>query len=159
MALKGQRVLLETDITMTCASVTNRGPILMMLTSGSGVVLGDSAGSAQLANSPSGLTVAGLLLNDVVNIDQTRYHRNFQKDETLINERCNILRKGRVTTDQVVPGVSPTVGQTAYVAASGLLTNVFDAGGGIVATPKIGQFRGTKDEVGFVTVDVALPVV
>jgi hypothetical protein len=33
--------------------------------------------------------VAGLLINDVVNVDETRYHRNFHKDETKVNERVH----------------------------------------------------------------------
>jgi hypothetical protein len=48
--------------------------------------IGDGRGKADLYTDPSG-KVAGLLLNDVVDVDETRYHRNFQKDEMKKGER------------------------------------------------------------------------
>lgn len=157
MGLKGDRVILETDITYSCASVASRGVTLVGKTAGSGVALGDSAGVADLVASPSGKKVLGILLNDVVNIDETRYHRNFHKDETKINERCTILKKGRVTTDKLAAGTTPGDGDTAYLTTNGELTPTVSTTGGIAATPKVGQFRGGKDEAGFVCVEVNLP--
>lgn len=155
MALKGDRVIIETDITQTCASATNRGVVLCGVTSGSGVAVGSKAGGSDLLASPSGSRVTGLLLNDVVSVDQTRYHKNFQKDETLINERCTLLRKGRVTTDQI--SGTPAEGDKAYLTTNGQLTPTLSATGGLVATPKVGEFRSIKDENGFAAVDVNLP--
>ena len=157
MALKGERVILETDITRTCESVASRGVVLVESTFGSGVALGASAGEADLVANPSGYKVVGLLLNDVVDIDQTRYHRNFHKDETMITERCTLLRKGRVTTDKIIG--TPAFGDTAYLDSSGNLTPTAHATGGLVAKPKVGQFVGKKDENGFAPVDLNLPVV
>jgi hypothetical protein len=156
MALKGDRKIIETDITMTCESVAERGVTLVHKTSGSGIALGESAGQADLL-SPSGKIVAGMLLNDVVNIDTTRYHTNFHKDETLIGARCTLLRKGRLTTNKI--SGTPAVGDTAYLTTSGNLTPTVSATGGVAATPKVGQFRSIKDERGYVTVDINLPVV
>ncbi len=156
MALKGPRVILETEITLTCESVASRGVVLVHVTSGSGVALGASAGEADLKANPSGYKIAGLLMNDVVSTDQTRYHHNFHKDETQTGERCTLLRKGRVTTDKIIG--TPAVDDIAYLTSSGNLTPTIGAGG-LVATPKVGKFVSIKDEAGFVTVDLNLPVV
>ena len=157
MALKGDRIIVENDITQTCESVTSRGVVLCFKTAGSGVGIGDYAGQSDLYADPSGHIPAGLLLNDVVNVDQTRYHKNFHKDETLISQRCNLLKKGRVTTDQV--SGSPTAGNTAYLTTNGQLTPTVSATGGTAATPKVGQFQSAKDENGYATVEVLLPQV
>jgi hypothetical protein len=75
----------------------------------------------------------------------------------MIGERCNLLRKGRVTIDGIVG--TPNPGDTAYVTTNGNLTPTLSATGGLVATPKVGQFASIKDEEGFATVDLNLPVV
>lgn len=156
MALKGERVVIETNITLTCPSVASRGVTLVHSTAGSGTALGDKAGTADLLANPSGYKVAGLLMNDVVNVDTTRYHLNFHKDERLINQRVTLLTKGRVTTDKV--SGSPTAGSTAYLTTNGNLTPTVSATGGTVATPKVGVFAGGVDENGFATVDINLPI-
>lgn len=155
MALKGDRVVLETDVTMTCESTSARGVVLCHATSGSGVAIGDSAGKADLFADPSGKRVSGLLMNDVVNVDQTRYHKNFHKDETMVSERCVQLRKGKVTTDKVTG--TPTPGDPAYLTASGVMTPTRSATGGIAATPPVGEFKSLKDADGFATVELNLP--
>lgn len=156
MALKGDRVIIETDITLTCESVAERGVTLVHKTSGSGVALGDSAGQADLVSNPSGYKVAGLLLNDVVNVDQTRYHLNFHKDERQVSTRSTLLKKGRVTTNKI--SGTPTTGATAYLTTDGALTPTLSTTGGLVATPKVGVFAGIKDESGYVAVDINLPI-
>jgi hypothetical protein len=156
MALKGDRIVLESDITQTCLSATQRGVVLCYSASGSGVGQGASAGTSDLFANPSGQIVAGLLMNDVVNVDLTRYHLNFHKLETLIGMRVELLRKGRITTDQI--SGNPSVGNTAYLTASGQLTPTVSSTGGLAATPKVGVFRTTKDENGFSSVDINLPI-
>lgn len=157
MALRGDRLVIETDITMTCPTATLRGVVLCFSTQGSGVALGDSAGVADLFANPSGHSPAGMLMNDMVNIDQTRFHKNFHKDEVQVGNRCTLLKKGRLTTDQVTG--APAAAGTAYLTANGQLTPTLSATGGLVATPRVGQFRGGVDESNFVTVDIDLPIV
>jgi hypothetical protein len=157
MALKGNRTILETDITRTCTTVAERGTVLVEDVVGSGIALGDRAGSVKLAANPSGLKVVGLLIGDVVNVDVTRYHLNFHKDETLINQRITLLRKGRVTTNKVTG--SPNYGDTAYLDSSGTLIPTAHATGGLVARPRVGQFVSPVDENGYATVDLNLPVI
>ena len=43
----------------------------------------------------------GLLLNDVVNLDLTRQHINYAKDEVQQGSKVLLLRVGTVTTDQI----------------------------------------------------------
>jgi hypothetical protein len=157
MALKGPRTIIETDNTLQCMSATERGVVLMISTAGSGVDLGDFAGQADLVG-PSGFEPAGLLLNDIVTIDETRFHRNWHQLVQTPGERSSLLRKGRVITNMIASGVSPAAGDTAYVTTSNKLTNTVSSTGGIVATPKVGKFHSKKDENGYATVDINLPI-
>jgi hypothetical protein len=153
--IKGERVIIEDDITLSCDSVTLRGVGLVYNKQGSGVALGDRAGSVLLAANPSGQRVAGILLNDVVNIDETRYHRNFHKDETMVNAPCRLLKKGRLTLDNIIG--NPMPGDTAYLDSSGNFTPTPHPTGGLVARPKVGAFASRKDESGFAAIDFNLP--
>lgn len=157
MALKGDRVILQDDITWTCKSVAERGVVLVRDTSGSGIALGASAGIADLVANPSGKAVVGLLLNDVVDVDETRYHRNYHKDEMKKGERVRVVKKGRVTTNKVTG--TPAYDDVAYLDSSGTLIPTAHATGGLVARPKVGKFASVKDENGFAAVDIDLPVV
>jgi hypothetical protein len=156
MPLKSSRNIIETDTTLTCSSVTHGGVTLVRLSGGSGVVLGEGAGAAGLVTNPSGYRVAGLLLNDVVDIDLSRYRLSFHRDEVNIGNRVTLLTKGRVTTNNVTG--TPSRGATAYLGANGVLTPTLSATGGEVATPKVGEFVGGRDEDGYATVDVDLPI-
>ena len=158
MALKGPRYVNETDITFTCPTATERGVVLVFSTAGSGVALGDSAGVVDLL-APSGKVPAGMLMNDVVTVDETVTHRNFYKDVMKTGERVTLMKKGRVTTNMLTAGQTPTPGATAYLDVSGKVTPTLSTTGGLVATPKVGQFVAGKDADGYVTVDVNLPVV
>lgn len=155
MALKADRVILEEDITMTCPTAASRGVVLCHSTSGSGVAIGDSAGAADLYASASGNKPVGILMCDVVSVDLTRYHINFHKDEVPVGNRVHLLKKGTVTTDKVTG--TPAYNDTAYLTANGVLTPTLSTTGGLVATPKVGQFKGILDENGFVKVDINLP--
>ncbi len=157
MALKGDRDVKDDNITYTCPVAVERGTMLVVSTAGSGISLGASAGAATLVSNPSGYKVAGMLYGDVVDVDQTRYHLNFHKDETNIGNRVRVVTKGRMCTNKVTG--TPTDGDTAYLTTSGVLTPTMSSGGGLVATPKVGTFKGSIDENGYATVDLNIPVV
>lgn len=156
MALKPDRNILETDISLVCNDVHEKGKVLVYGTaaSGAGVV---EPGVCSLVSNPSGYKVAGLSLANFVNIDQTRYHRNFHKDEQVIGEKAPLLRKGYVVTDQIASGTSPTAGSKAYLTSNGQLTPTVSATGGEVATPPVGEFATSKDENGYAKVYIELP--
>jgi hypothetical protein len=156
MALKGDRQIYADDITKTCPSVAERGVVLVHKTAGSGVNLGDRAGVADLLANPSGYKPAGMLYGDMVDVDLTRYKLNQHKDETKIGNRCRLITKGRLTTNKVTGSCNP--GDVAYLTSNGVLTATMSSTGGLVATPKVGNFAASVDENGFVAVDINLPI-
>lgn len=159
MALLGDRLIAQTDGTNVCNDVVaNKGAILVYGTPGSGNSMVDvNQGFVNLSAAPSGKTPAGLCLGTFVNIDQTRQHRNYHKDEQVIGEKAPLLTDGWVVTDQYTG--APTVGATAYLTVSGVVTPTVSATGGIAATPKVGIFKSIPDESGFVKLQIKLPVV
>lgn len=156
MALKPDRNILETDISLVCNDVTSKGLVLCYGTAASGVG-NEAAGVVAKMSNPSGYKVAGLTLAGFVDIDQTRFHRNFHKDEQVIGEKAPLLTKGWVITDAIA-NVSVLPGEKAYLVANGTISNVVSSTGGVVATPEVGAFLTKKDESGFAKVYINLPV-
>ena len=156
MALKPDRSIESTEITLVCNDVIVKGAVLVYGTgtttsaSGAGVY---TPGAAELVANSSGRIPAGLSLANFVNIDQTRQKRNFHKDEQIVGEKAPLLRRGWVITDQIA-AVTIAASDTAYLGASGLLTNS-SAG----SAPKVGQFATKKDADGYAKVHVHLPQV
>ena len=149
MALKSDRVEAYTDISYFCNDTSaERGVVAVHSTGGSGVAMDDSLAvvTTVIAN-PSGQLPAGLLLNDVVNLDLTRQHINWHKDEVQTGSKVTLLRQGQVTTNMVVSGVAPSVGQDAYFGVNGKLTNVSTAGA-TSSGVKVGRFLSVKDTDG-----------
>ncbi len=94
------------------------------------------------------------MLNDNVNYDTTRQHRNVHKNEMLKGSKVTLLVRGWVVTDQIASGITIAVGDVAYLAAAGRVTNVNT---GSIASPVVGRFLSTKDEDGFAKVAINLP--
>jgi len=128
----------------------SRGVIVSVSTQGSGAAMDSASAVATVAANPSGKAPLGILLNDVVNIDQTRQHLNWHKDEVQQGGKVTILSKGFVVTDKI--SGAPTAGQTAYLAASGLISATQATG-----APAVGRFLSTKDADGYAKVSVNLP--
>lgn len=156
MAIKPDRLIDVTEIALVCNDVHEKGQVLVYGTaaSGAGIV---TPGVASLASNPSGYKVAGLSLANFVDIDQTRYHRNFHKDEQVIGEKVPLLRKGYVVTNMIASGTTPTAGSKAYLTTDGKLTPTVNPTGGETATPKVGEFATGKDENGYAKVYIELP--
>ena len=152
MALRPDRVIEMSDALHTMGAVASKGVVLCFNASASGVALGDSHGTLQLGASASGLKPAGVLLTDVVNIDETRYHTNYFKEEVNIGDPVEILTRGWVITDKVTG--SPSEGNKAYLTANGVVT---PTSLGAAATPLVGEFGGSIDELGFVKLKINLP--
>jgi len=150
MALKGDRHELDTEVTYFMNETASRGAVVSISTQGSGSAMDSSSAVATVAAEASGATPLGILLNDVVNIDQTRQHLNWHQDEVQQGGKVTILTKGFVVTDQI--SGTPTAGQTAYVADSGKIAGTQD--GTAVA---IGRFLSTKDADGYAKVSINLP--
>lgn len=150
MALKGDRHELDTEVTYFMNETASKGVVVSVSTQGSGSAMDSSAALATVAASASGAAALGILLNDVVDIDQTRQHLNWHKDEVQKGSKVTILTKGFVVTDKI--SGAPTAGQTAYLSASGLIKGTQDTG-----APAIGRFLSTKDADGYAKVAVNLP--
>lgn len=157
MALKPDRKIVEEEINFSCVAVTDRGYVLCHSTAGSGAVLGDTAGTVDKFASASGKIPVGILVQDVVSVDQTRYHLNFHKEVVPSGGPVTLIKKGWAHTNAYTG--SPTAGATAYLTANGTVTPTLSTTGGLAATPKVGQFRGSPDADGYVCLEVNLPVV
>tara|TARA_R100000152_G_C6771621_1_gene198187 strand:+ start:842 stop:1339 length:498 start_codon:yes stop_codon:yes gene_type:complete len=156
MALKGDRYEGMTDVSffMNDASAA-KGGVVVLSTVGSGVALDQSKALVTYAASASGNIPVGLLLNDMVNIDQTRQHINFHKNEVQKGGKVTLLTQGWVVTN-MIDGAA-TAGKPAYLKDNGELTATQSSTGGVVATPPVGRFLSTKDEDGYAKVAINLP--
>jgi hypothetical protein len=152
MALKPDRIELLTDISFFMTTTAERGGVVSAVTSttGVGVSMDDANAVVAYAAVASGAKPVGVLLNDVVNLDLTRQHINWHKDEVQVGGKVTLLRNGQVTTNMLVAGITPSAGTDAYVGASGLI------GTSSSNAVKVGQFLSGKDTDGYAKVSVNL---
>ncbi len=158
MALKGDRYELQTDVSFFMNEVAERGGVVTLASTStpSGTAMDSSANVVTYVTNPSGKVPLGILLNDMVNIDLTRQHINWHKDEIQKGGKVTVLRKGYVVTSLIGSG-TPTAGAYAYVADSGYISTstralILDLG----AQP-IGRFLTAKDADGYAKVEINLP--
>lgn len=155
MALKPHRQHLESDISFFMDAVQERGGVVVLKTIGSGNAMDQSVAVVEYVANPSGKMPVGVLMCDVVNVDLTRQKLNPYKHEVQVNTKVTIWTKGEVETNSLVPGITISAGDRAYLGVSGLITNV-DAGA--AATPVVGFFKSKKDEDGYAKVAFNLPM-
>ena len=150
MALKPDRIEHLTDISFFMNTPTGdqgRGGVASFVSGGVGVAMDDADAVVEYAALASGSVPAGILLNDVVNLDLTRQHINWHKDEVQVGGKVTLLRVGQVTTN-LVDG-NPSAGDAAYVGPSGTVST--SSGTDVV---KIGTFLSGKDADGYAKVSV-----
>jgi len=145
MALRPDRNEHLTDLSFFMNETAERGVIVTAATQGSGAAMDDSAAAVQVANAIAEKPV-GLLLNDVVNLDLTRQHLNFAKDEVQQGSKVLLLRVGTVTTDQISGSI--TMGAAAHFMSDGTLTT------GATTSIQVGRFLSKKDADGFAKVAI-----
>ena len=145
MALKPDRVEHLTDLSFFMNETATRGQIVTHSTSseGSGAAMDDSAALVIVATG-SGDSPAGLLLNDVVDLDLTRQHIN----EVQKGSKVLILRRGTVVTDNVAG--TPAAGAKAYFDNDAKITTT----GGGANTTQIGRFLSKTDADGYAKVEI-----
>lgn len=161
MALKSDRRHVDSDISFFMNATAERGGIVSVTaTASSGAAMDQAEATVAYVANPSGVEPHGLLMNDVVNLDLTRQHPNWHKDEVQIGGKVTVWTKGEVTTNWIYPGHTPTPGARAYVGHSGYLatsdvaTDDTDTDG---STRVVGRFLSSKNEDGYVKVSVNLP--
>lgn len=148
MALKGDRVEHLTDISFfKNDTVAERGIIVVHSTGGSGAAMDDSLAQvvdvAAYTDEP-----AGLLLNDVVNLDLTRQQYNAHKDEVQLGGKVTLLRRGTVVTDQI--SGTPVVGEQVHFALDGTLTTASEE----ATSDQVGRWLSVKDSDGFAKCEI-----
>jgi hypothetical protein len=158
MALKPDREYNEvTDITNFWTDIAaEKGGCASVVTQGSGAAIGqnivDEANVVGYVVNPSGATAKGILLQTVAAaMSATRDFPNFENGEIRPGDKCTLVKSGFVVTDMIV-GTAPTVGATAYLAASGKIS-MANYGSD---SPVIGRFETTKDAAGFARVSIKI---
>lgn len=156
MALKPDREYNEvTDITNFWTTVAaEKGGCAGVVTQGSGAAIGvniaDEANVVGYIANPSGAIAKGILLQTVnTALSATRDFINFENQEIRPSDKCTLVKKGFVVTDMIPVGITPSAGDAAYLAASGMISST-QAGG----APQIGRFETTKDANGFARVSI-----
>ena len=151
MALRPDRNEHLTDLSFFMNETAERGIIVVHSTGGSGAAMDDSnAKVIAPATTVSGKNPAGLLLNDVVNLDLTRQHINFHKDEVQQGNKVLLLRRGTVVTAQI--SGTPTVGAKAYFVVGGTIS----ASNQDSVSTQVGRFLSVKDADGYAKVEINL---
>ena len=156
MALKADRHELDVDISFFMNETAEKGQIVVLSTVGSGAAM-DQAGALVTVAAATATTIpVGVLLNDVVNLDLTRQHINWHKDEVQKGGKVSLLKKGYIVTDQIEG--APTAGVLAYLddADTGKFAVVASVADGKYNA--VGRFMSTKDEDGYAKVEVNLPM-
>lgn len=144
MALKPDRVEHLTDLSFFMDEIATRGQIVTHSSDGSGASM-DDANAKVIKATGTGDNPAGLLLNDVVDLDLTRQHINFAKDEVQKGGKVLLLRRGTVVTDNVAG--TPAAGAKAYFTADAKITS---AAGSV----QIGRFLSAEDADGYAKVEI-----
>ena len=149
MALRPDRNEHLTDLSYFMNETAERGVVVVHDTGGSGAAMDDSSAKVKKpTGTVSGQSPAGLLLNDVVNLDLTRQHINFHKDEMQKGGKVLLLRRGTVVTDQISGAI--TMGEAAHFVIGGLLCSATAFSG----SAQVGRWLSKKDSDGFAKIEV-----
>jgi len=152
MALKGDRYEALTDNSFFGNEAMERGIIVVhgngsAQSGGSGIGMDQAEAIVAVpGGSVAGDTAepAGLLLNDVVDIDLTRQHLNQHQDEVQLGGKVLLMRQGWVVTDQV-DSSTILAGDVAHFDTDGKFTTG-------TTSDQVGRFLSTKDADGYVKV-------
>ena len=131
----------------------SKGVVVSVNTAGSGIAMDSTDNVVTVQADSSGSKPIGLLLEEFVDIDETKHHRNFHKHQSVKGDKAAIVTKGWVVTDQVV---NATAGNEAVLASSGQVTNKSLGSHNEAETPTVGRFRTDKDEGGYATLYIDL---
>ncbi len=162
MSLKADRRHVDSDIAHFMNATATRGGIVSVTaTISSGAAMDQSESTVAYAAEPSGVEPLGILMSDVVNLDLTRQHMNWHKEEVQLGGKVTVWTKCTVVTDTLFPGITPTPGQVAYVAHSGFISNAdeaIDSGQENTSlTRVVGRFITGKNADGYAKIDINLP--
>ena len=92
MALKADRHELDVDISFFMNETAERGQVVCIQTAGSGAAMDQAGALVSIQGATGSVIPVGVLLNDVVNLDLTRQHINWHKDEVQKGGKVAILK-------------------------------------------------------------------
>jgi hypothetical protein len=152
MALKPDRRHNEFDIDVTrfFDDIDNggeRGGVAVRAASAtpSGASMDQTTNAVHYAADPSGRLPVGMLLVDVVDFDLTKQPLNTYQSQEQVGGKVPIARKGRWVTNMIHPDATGiAAGDVAYLAASGLISNISGSG-----RPEVGEWDTSPDEDGY----------
>jgi hypothetical protein len=151
MALKSDREVRVYDITFYMNETAEKGQLVVHNGTGSGAAMDQSVAKVTAPTTAydvmSGVPV-GLLLCDVVNIDQTKFHINQHKDEVQVGGKVTIMKQGWVVTDNI--SGTPSPGSPLHYNELGQFTTVTDSA-------RIGRFLSSVDADGYCKIEINLP--
>ena len=150
MALRPDRNEFLTDLSFFMNEVAERGILVVQSTQGSGAAMDQSEAAVKIGSVDDKATdmPVGLLLNDVVNLDLTRQHINYAKDEVQKGSKVLVLRRGFVVTDQISGAI--TMGEPAHWMGGGQLC----AATANSQSVQVGRWLSKKDADGFAKVEI-----
>ena len=162
MALKTDRIHVDSQIDFFMNETAERGGIVCISTTGSGSAMDQAQQLATYKADMSGCIPLGVLMCDVVDLDLTRQHENWHKEEVQKGGKVTIWNKCTVVTNRIIPNVTPTAGQLAYISASGYVTNTINVAqsqeqGHLIEKYVVGRFLSSKDEDGYEKLSVNQP--
>lgn len=154
MALKPDRSNeYGSDISFFMNSVAERGGFASLSTIASGGAMDNGTAVVIYSSTSSGKVPVGCLMNDMVDVDLTKYELNRYKDEVQKGGKVNLRTFGYVTTNMIKSGDTPAVGNRAYLAADGRVTVTNT---GATDSPAVGIFLSQKDQDGYAKVSFNL---
>lgn len=149
MALKPLRHPLYDDISAYMNEKAERGRVVIWDTTTTGLGDMDDANALVKVPTDSGGVPVGVLMCDVVDVDQSRYALNMHQDEVQKNSKVPLLKRGFVRTNCLVSGLSPQQGALAYFTTSGNFTTT--SGG---TSSEVGRFASGKDADGYAKIEI-----
>jgi hypothetical protein len=158
MALKADRHELDVDVSFFMNETAERGIIVCISTAGSGAAMDQASALVSIKDAHATTSIpVGVLLNDVVDLDLTRQHINFHKDEVQKGGKVSILKKGYVVTNMI--DGTPTAGELAYLDDASA-TGKFSPDSSVADGDRnvVGRFMSRLDEDGYAKVEINLPM-
>lgn len=148
MALKPDRIELPTGSRIKYfMNVVAEAGIICNISSPGGAGMDNPAATLFIPTGPSGHP-AGMLMNDVVNLDLTRQHLNQHKDEVQIGNKVAIMKNGYAETNMLKGGDTPNAGDACYYTTLGVVTS------SVTSSNRIGTFAGPVDSDGYIGVEL-----
>ena len=147
MALRPTRNEFLTDLSFFMNETSERGVMCVASTQGSGAAMDQSEAAVKVASAVGDKPV-GLLLNDMVNLDLTRQHINYDQDEMQKGGKVLLLRAGFVVTDQISGAI--TLGDAAHFVDDGR----FCSAAASSHSAQVGRWLSKKDSDGYAKLQI-----